>query len=353
MWPTFRCMADGLPRWLFERMTKLARGIAEVLVADFGPQEVLRRLSDPFWFQAFGCVLGFDWHSSGVTTTVCGALKEGIKGIEKELGFYVAGGKGRTSRKTPEEIRDRCQGLSVDGERLVYASRMAAKVDSAALQDGYQIYHHVFAFTEDGRWTVVQQGMNETSRMARRYHWMDSRVEDFVDEPHEAVCCDGRGRVFNMVAHESEAARAVSTRVTGEKPEKILKEVKKIQELSLPGHHDIRLEDLNVSYFHKILLKTYDRQPEDFETLLGLSGVGPKTIRALSLVSELLYGARVSHRDPARYSFAHGGKDGHPYPVDRLTYDQSIDALRTAVQALKIGRTEKIEALRRLQSMNG
>ncbi len=337
------------PRWLFQRMTVLAREVTIVIVGEFGPSEMLSKLSDPFWFQALGCVLGFDWHSSGLTTTVCGALKEGIKGLERELGLFVGGGKGATSRRTPQEIESFGDALSVDPATLVYASRLAAKVDNTALQDGYQIYHHCFFFTRDGQWSVVQQGMNTTIRYARRYHWLSEGLKDFVCEPHSAVCCDQRGQwVLNTVAQESEEARQTMTEIAKEKPVALLTDLKKLQTLELPARHPVGIEDINPRHLSKILLVTYDRQPEDFETLLGIKGVGPKTIRSLSLISELIYGVKPSFRDPARFSFAHGGKDGYPYPVDRTNYDRTIEALRRAIDAAKLGRREKLDAIKRL-----
>lgn len=336
------------PKWLFQRMTALAREVAVILVSEFGTQEVLRRLSDPYWFQAFGCVLGFDWHSSGLTTTVCGALKEGIKGLENELGFFVAGGKGATSRKTPAEILRHGDYISVDPQKLIYASRMSAKVDNTALQDGYQIYHHTFVFDRAGRWCVVQQGMNPTNRYARRYHWLGEQVKDFVCEPEAAICCDARGETLNMVAQESDGARKASAMLAGQRPVWLLGELKRLKRLELPARHAMLIEDIQPDHLAKILLATYERQPADFETLLSMEGVGPKTIRALSLLSEVVYGAPVSFRDPARFSFAHGGKDGHPFPVDRETYDRSISVLNQAIKQARLGRREKVEAFRRL-----
>jgi hypothetical protein len=339
------------PAWLFQRMTKLAREITIAIVTEFGPKEMLLRLSDPFWFQALGCVLGFDWHSSGVTTTVCGALKEGTKGLQSELGLFIAGGKGGTSRKTPSEIESVGDNLKTDAASLVYASRMAAKVDSSALQDGYQLYHHNFFFTKDGSWAVVQQGMNEVNRYARRYHWLGERVTDFVCEPHAAICSQGRGTVLNLVAAESTPARGTITQIaTEDKPEKLIQQLKKLQTLELPPRHHLEIQDIHPDRLAKIFLHTYEQQPENFEKLLGLEGVGPKTLRALSLLSELIYDVPVSLRDPARYSFAHGGKDGHPYPVDRKTYDGSIEMLHQALQKARLGDTEKIAAFKRLRS---
>ncbi len=337
------------PRWLFDRMVKLAREITIAIVADFGPEEMLRRLSHPYWFQAFGCILGFDWHSSGLTTTLCGALKEGIKGLERDLGLFVAGGKGKASRRTPSELENWGELISINPAPLVYASRMSAKVDSAAVQDGYQLYHHSFLFTSSGSWTVIQQGMNEATRYARRYHWLGETVTDFVNEPHSAILSEAGGQVLNLVASESNPTRTTIAQIaTNQKPEAILAELKKLKTLSLPPHHHLSTDDLHPDSLKRIILSTYERQPEGFEELLGLPGVGAKTIRALSLISELVYGVAPSYRDPARYSFAHGGKDGIPYPVDRQTYDQSIELLRKAINKTKLGITEKNEAMSRL-----
>ncbi|MBI2848268.1 MAG: DUF763 domain-containing protein [Chloroflexi bacterium] len=337
------------PRWLFERMVKLAREITFALVGEYGAEEMLKRLSHPYWFQAFGCVLGYDWHSSGVTTTLCGAIKEGISGREQELGFFVAGGKGKTSRKTPAEIEKWGELISLAPAPLVYASRMSAKVDSAAVQDGYQLYHHAFIFTRSGSWAVIQQGMNATNRYARRYHWLSEAVSNFVNEPHSAVLSETRGQALNLVAGESEPARNIIAQIAREqKPERIIADLKKIKALTLPAHHHLGTGDLHPDSLNKILLSAYERQPQDFEHLLGLPGVGPKTIRALSLISELIHGVAPSYRDPARYSFAHGGKDGIPYPVDRKTYDQSIELLRKAIQKTKLDTGEKKEAFQRL-----
>jgi hypothetical protein len=337
------------PRWLFDRMVKLAREITIAIVTDSSAEEMLRRLSHPYWFQAFGCILGFDWHSSGVTTTLCGALKEGIRGLERDLGFFAAGGKGRTSRKTPSELETWGERLSINPAPLVYASRMSAKVDSTAVQDGYQLYHHSFFFTRRGSWAVVQQGMNDAVRYARRYHWLGESITDYVNEPHSAILSERRGRALNLVAGESSQARdTIADIATREKPENILAELKKIKTLSLPAHHYLSTEDLHPDSLKRIILSTYERQPEDFERLLGLPGVGAKTIRALSLISELVHGVPPSYQDPARYSFAHGGKDGIPYPVDRKTYDQSIELLRKAIGRAKLGIKDKNEAMGRL-----
>ena len=338
-----------VPPWLFDRMVRLAREITIAIVADFGAEEMLRRLSHPYWFQAFGCILGYDWHSSGVTTTLCGALKEGIKGLERDLGLFIAGGKGRASRQTPLEIERWGNSVSVNPAPLVYASRISAKVDSSAIQDGYQLYHHAFLFTLSGSWIVIQQGMNEATRYARRYHWLGEKVTDFVNEPHSAILSETRGQALNLIASESASARTTITGIaTNEKPQNVLAELKRLKTLDLPSHHYLSTGDLHPDSLSKILLSTYDRQPNDFEQLLGLKGVGPKTIRALSLISELVHGVAPSYQDPTRYSFAHGGKDGYPYPVDRKTYDQSIELLSKAINKTKLGLREKKEALNRL-----
>lgn len=339
-----------MPSWLFGRMVQLARQIAIAIVTEYGPEEMVKRLSDPYWFHAFGCALGFDWNSSGLTTTVCGAFKEALKGLERDLGIFVAGGKGGTSRKSPQEIERFGEkfSLPINVGNLVYASRMSAKVDNTALQDGYQLYHHNFIFTRSGLWTVIQQGMNPESQWARRYHWLSSEVKDFVCEPEKAVCCDHTAKVLNLVAKESDEARSTSTLLSRQRPTKLIAEVKRLPSLKLPREHRLFFQDLNPSYLSRVLLSTYESQPENFEKLLGIKGVGPKTIRALSLLSELIYGVKASRQDPVRYSFAHGGKDGYPYSVDRVTYDRSIEILRKAISEAKLGRSQKVEALKRL-----
>ena len=329
-------------------MVTLAREISIHIVAEFGSEEMLRRLSDPFWFQAFGCVLGFDWHSSGVTTTVTGALKEGIRGIEKDLGIYAGGGKGAVSRKTPHEIAAACERLSLDPRPLVYASRMSAKVDSAAVQDGYQLYHHAFFFTPSGAWCVVQQGMNDANGMARRYHWLSAMVRSYVNEPHAAICAEAGASTLNLVAAESDGVRSSSAELARQKPEVVLSALRGLPALTMPRRHAVLIADVNPQYLERILLKTYERSPEDFETLLGMEGVGGRTLRALALTSEIIYGTPASTRDPARFSFAHGGKDGFPYPVDTGTYDRTVEVLRAAVSRAGIARSERVAALKRL-----
>ena len=341
------------PRYLFERMVPLSREIIVFIASEFGREEVLRRLSDPYWFQAFGCVLGFDWHSSGLTTTVCGALKEGLRGTEKELGIYVAGGKGAASRKTPAEITTGCERIGRDPAPLVYASRISAKVDNSAVQDGYQLYHHSFVFTPEGEWCIVQQGMSDETSMARRYHWLSDQVSSYVSEPHAAICCDSTAPTLNLVAEDSAAVRSASARLAADKPEVTLLALQHLPLLEMPRRHHVGAADINPKYLQKILLRTYEKAPADFEALLSIEGVGAKTLRALALTSELIYGTRVSQKDPARYSFAHGGKDGTPYPVDRETYDKTIEVMHDALNGAKIDRSDKVRAFRRLAAFAG
>jgi len=340
------------PSWLFPRMVALSREITRYVVEEYGPLAMLERLSDPTWFQAFGCVLGFDWHSSGVTTTVTGALKQALRGTERDLGLYVAGGKGRASRQTPDEIVDHVEhgGLGLDAGALVYASRLSAKVDNTAVQDGYQLYHHCFLFTAKGEWAVVQQGMNDANNYARRYHWLSSNLPSFVSEPHSAVCAEREGGeiTLNMVAEEGEESRRVTALLSQEKPDRLAAEIRKMQSLSLPRHHQVLVADLNPKNLERLFAKSYERQAESFEALLGVPGIGPKSVRALALIAELVHGVKSSRRDPARYSFAHGGKDGFPYPVDRENYDRSISILRQALAKAKVGQTDRLRAIARL-----
>jgi hypothetical protein len=337
------------PRWLFERMTLLAREMSLAIVGEEGAPGFMRRLSDPVWFQAFGCVLGFDWHSSGLTTTACGALKEGLKPLGGELGLYVAGGKGKTSRKTPSEIQQTCWQIGRDPEPLVRASRLSAKVDSAAVQDGFQVYHHSFFFSSDGCWAVVQQGMNESTGMARRYHWLPP--ERFDSDPHAAVAGAPSQQVLNLVAGEAERNRTVALELARANPLTVITELNKMRHVDMPRHHEVRLSDIHPDRLSRILLTTYEQQPASYTDLLAAPGVGAKALRALALVAELTYGEPASVRDPVSYSFAHGGKDGTPYPVDRPTYDATIESLRRAVGEARAGNSEKTAALKRLAGL--
>ena len=359
------------PRWLFERMKRLARAITLAIVQEFGQDEFLKRISDPVWFQSLGCVIGFDWNSSGLTTTTLGALKEGIFGLEDELGIYICGGKGKTSRKTPDEIRMFGLTRGFDFyEKLIYASKITAKVDSCLIQAGFQIYHHNFIFTKDGKFAVIQQGMNTQLQKARRYHWLSLKIKDFTEEPHSGIVSDVKLKPLNLVAKESKENKEVSVEMVREEPKTFLKDFKLICEKSsslmrqkrLPGfcemelkdvefyHHPVEKEKFDLKRLRKTIEKAHFLKPENFEQLLMTEGVGPKTIRALSLVSEIIYGAKPSYEDPARYSFAHGGKDGTPYKVDRLTYDKTISVLEKGIEMAKISLKEKEMAKQRLWS---
>ncbi len=336
------------PPWLFNRMVLLSKSIVEIIVEEFGTETFLERISDPIWFQSLGCVLGFDWHSSGLTTTVCGAIKEALRDIGNEINIFAAGGKGKVALKTPEEIRNVADKTGVDGDRLIYISRLVAKVDNTALQDGYNLYHHVIFFDGSGRWAIVQQGMSESEGYARRYHWFSGSVEDFVKEPHRGICSLRKHEKIplNMVAEESEDSRNVILSIF--KEDSVKREIGKIKWLRLPKRHYIRAEDLRFENVKKLLEKSKAFNIEDFKDILLIPGLGSKSLRALALVAEIIFGAEPSFKDPVRYTFAHGGKDGHPYPVERKVYDGTVESLKKAIERAKIGRREKIEAIKRL-----
>lgn len=341
------------PAWLFNRMKKMARQILLIIIKEYGPKELLKRISDPFWFQAFGCVLGFDWHSSGLTTTVNGAIKEALSGLENETGIFVAGGKGGKSRFTPDEISIFAEKNGFDGEKYIKISKLTAKVDSVAIQDGYQLYlHHIF-FAKSGSWVVIQQGMNKNNKYARRYHWCSDEVKSFVEEPHKAICGDRKEEiVLNMTASESREARKTALDLSKTTPFKILKEIKVISSYNLPARHRIFKDDINPKNLGKILLQTYEKQPKDFENLLLIKGFGPKAMRSLVLLSEIIYKNEPSYNDPVTYSFTHGGKDGIPYPVDRKLYDDNIEFLKEILNSSRIEESEKSKAFRRLSNFN-
>jgi len=356
------------PKWLFKRMTRLSRSIIQAIVEEFGAEELLRRLSDPTWFQSFGCILAFDWNSSGLTTTVTGALKEGVRGLEKDLGIFICGGKGKTSRKTPSQIIEWAEKLSFSQKQaddLVYSSKISAKVDNTAIQDGFQLYHHTFIFSKSNNWTVIQQGMNEKFGQARRYHWLSNDISDFIEEPHTGISSDLRVRPLNLTAKESAKTKKVSTELVRDGYKTLLNDLRLIREkelrqpdllktLEMPGDDVLpKLSgDLNFSkskYLDKILYQLHEQQPGNFEQLLMTKGVGPMTVRALSLVSELIYGAKPSYEDPARYSFAMGGKDNIPFPVNRQVYDKTLDIIEKGIKKSQLDRKEKTGALNRLQ----
>lgn len=338
------------PRWLFNRMVSLSSAITDAITHEYGQKEFLRRISDPYWFQAFTCVIGFDWHSSGTTTTACGALKTAIN--PEETGIMVAGGKGATSRRAPEEIEKAAEVFPLSTkeiEELKYASRMSAKVDNTCIQDSYQLYHHSFFLTEKGDWAVVQQGMNSSN--ARRYHWLSEDIESFVEEPHSGICSDRlEKKTLDMTSGKSEEARNISVDLVKDNPEHLFQYLRegKQKTLVMPQRHPVLEVDVGRGGF-EVLRKAYELQPADYEELIALKGIGPKRIRALALVSEIVYGAEPSWKDPARFSFAHGGKDGFPYPVDRKTYDHTINTLREAVDAARIDQKEKLYAIKRLR----
>jgi len=340
------------PKWLFPRMKKLGGAISEVIVNEQGHEEFLRRLSDPFWFQAFGCVLGFDWHSSGLTTTVLGAIKEAEL---NKIGIAICGGKGGASRKTPDEIVSLAGKFSLSdsiASKLVNSSKMTAKVDSALIQDGYQLYHHVFIFTEKSQWAVIQQGLNNENRYARRYHWLSDNVKSFVEEPHNAICCDSReSRVLDMTSRISDETRKISVDLV--KDNSFVVEGQKTlnsffgnhKTFSMPAHHEVKNLGKQVI---GTLKRAYEIQPQNYEELIAIKGVGPKTLRALALISQIVYGAEPSWKDPVKFSFAHGGKDGHPYMINQDHYDKSIEIMRNAIENAKIGDKEKLFAIKRL-----
>jgi hypothetical protein len=334
-----------VPAWLAERMTTLGTAIAEAIVIHDGPSALLSRLSDPFWFQALGSVMGMDWHSSGITTSVMGALKRGLSPRSDELGIYICGGRGRHSRNTPAELRVVAERCGLNGEELVRTSRLTAKIDNNAIADGFQIYLHTFIATADGQWAVVQQGMNETSGMARRYHWHSASVRDFVSEPHSGIVGEHQGSIMNLVDAQAKPAQEALLTIAREHPDRTLQEARK---LCAPRHHDVRAEDVNLKRLGAVLAVAYEREFRDFASLLLMENLGPRTLQSMALIAEVVYGAPSRFADPARFSFAHGGKDGHPFPVPLKTYDDSIRVLRRALDATKLGGKDKLDGLRRL-----
>jgi len=335
-----------VPPWLAERMTKLGSAITETIVHDYGTSAFLSRLSDPFWFQAFGAVMGMDWHSSGITTSVMGALKRGLGPKSHDLGLYICGGRGRFSRNTPNELRQIADLRGFDGEALVRTSRLTARVDNNAIADGFQIYLHSFVVTEKGEWAVVQQGLNDRNGLARRYHWHSASVRDFVAEPHTAIFGENQGTIMNLVDAKAGRAQAALLEIANEHPEKTLSEAR---HLRMPAHHEVHAKDVDLKRLGAVLAVAYERGLKDFADLLLLEKLGPRTLQSLALVAEVVHGAPSRFNDPARFAFAHGGKDGHPHPVPLKTYDASLGFLRSSLDAAKLGRTEKIDGFRRLE----
>jgi len=352
-----------VPPWLATRMSSLGAIITQAIVHHYGRDEFLRRLSHPFWFQSFGAVMGMDWHSSGITTSVIGALKRGLKPMEHELGLHVCGGRGQHSRKTPDELRVLGDHLGFDSTSLIRASRLVAKVDSAAVQDGFDLYLHGFFVTDDGKWTVVQQGMNGDKRQARRYHWHSEALVSFVDAPHSAIDGPLQGEIVNLTDRRAEPSRAAQLELLSEMgPDRIVSELAVIEgkqpaqavlpHLVMPAHHDVRSSDVFSRRLHGTLAAAAERGPVDFPELLLAPGVGLRTVRSLAMVAEVVHGAPYRFTDPARFSLAHGGKDRHPYPVPIKVYDETIRVLKSAVQNAKLGRDEEMQALKRLDQQS-
>lgn len=343
-------------------MTSLGGIITQAIVHHYGRDEFLARLSNPFWFQSFGAVMGMDWHSSGITTSVIGALKRGLKPLAGELGIHVCGGRGEHSRKTPDELRVLSDRLGLDGDDLVRTSRLVAKVDSAAVQDGFDLYLHGFILTDDGKWVVVQQGMNGDTRQARRYHWHSADLKSFVDAPHSAIDGQPQGEIVNLTDHRADASRSAQLDLlTALGPDRIVSELERasapiheppaqglLPHLIMPTHHDVRPKDVFARRLHGTLAAAAERGPQDFPGLLLTPGVGARTVRSLAMVAEIVHGAAYRFTDPARFSLAHGGKDRHPYPVPIKVYDETIRVLKSAVTSAKLGREEELGALKRL-----
>ncbi len=335
-----------VPAWLADRMTALGTAITESILLHYGHSELLSRLSDPLWFQALGSVMGMDWHSSGITTSVMGALKRGLNPRARELGLYICGGRGRHSRETPNELRAVAEANGLDGEALVTTSRLAARIDNNAVADGFQIYLHTFLVSAAGEWAVVQQGMNGQNGLARRYHWHSAAVRDFTCEPHSGIAGEHQGTIMNLVDHQARPAQHALLEIVRQPPDRTLNEVRK---WVAPRHHDVRAGDVDLKRLGAVLAVAYEREFRDFANLLLLENLGPRTLESLALVAEVVHGTPTRFSDPARFSFAHGGKDRHPFPVPLKTYDESIAMLRRALDAAKVGDTEKVDGFRRLE----
>jgi hypothetical protein len=334
-----------VPAWLATRMVRLGTAISESVIHHHGRSALLSRLSDPFWFQALGSVMGMDWHSSGITTSVMSALKRGLNPRARELGLYFCGGRGRQSRNTPGELRALADHSGLDGEALVQTSRLTARIDNNAIADGFQIYLHSFVVAADGEWAVIQQGMNASSRRARRYHWHSTTVQDFTCEPHTAIVGESSGVIRNLVDHRARAAQDAMLTIARSDPAGTLTDVKM---LLMPQRHDVRAADVDLKRLGAVLAVAYERELRDFASLLLLENLGPRTLQSLALIAEVVHGTPTRFSDPARFSFAHGGKDGHPFPVPLATYDESIDVLRRSLDLAKLGETDKVDGMARL-----
>jgi hypothetical protein len=338
-----------VPPWLAERMQKLGTAIVEAIVHHYGPAEFLPRVSDPFWFQALGSVMGMDWHSSGITTSVLGALKRGLNPRAHELGIYLCGGRGKQSRRTPDELRAIADRTGIAGDALVRSSRLTAKIDNNAIGDGFQLYLHSFIVTSAGDWAVVQQGMNDSTGLARRYHWHSPSVRDFTCEPHTGIVGRNEGVILNLTDRRALPAQDALLAISRQNPDTTLAEARRL--LVMPAHHDVRAKDVDLERLGAVLAVSYERDLRDFASLLLTENLGPRTLQTLSLVAEVIHGTPTRFSDPARFSFALGGKDGHPFPVPLKTYDESLGVLRNALDRAKVGDTEKIEGLKRLDRM--
>ncbi|MDB5024411.1 MAG: hypothetical protein JWP78_2166 [Mucilaginibacter sp.] len=337
-----------VPHWLAERMAKLGLAVVETIVMDYGKDEVLRRISDPFWFQSLGAVMGMDWHSSGVTTSVMGALKRAINPHSRRLGIYICGGKGNHSRQTPNELLKISESTGLNGNYLVKCSKLSAKVDNTAIQDGFQLYTHNFILSNEGKWAVVQQGMSAQSKTARRYHWHSENLTSFVADPHTSIYGKNTGYILNMADKTAEPTRNGVMQIANENPQAMLSEISK---LVMPSHHDVQAKDVDLKRLGAVLWLAHEKRPADFEELLLLEGLGPRTLQSLALVSEVIHGTPSRFKDPARFSFAHGGKDGHPFPVPIKVYDETLSVLQTAIHRAKLGQSEKNEAIKRLSKI--
>jgi hypothetical protein len=337
-----------VPPWLASRMTELGTAIAEQVILNYGQSEFLTRLSDPFWFQAYGAVMGMDWHSSGITTSVLGALKRGMNPRFSELGLMVCGGRGRHSVRTPHELRAFSQKTGLDGDALARTSRLTARIDNNAVADGFQLYLHSFVITQSGEWAVIQQGMNPDSHLARRYHWHSTSVRDFVSAPHTAIVGQSQGEILNLVDVRAKKAQSALLTIAKEPVASALNEACK---LVMPMHHDVRAENVDLKRLGAVLAVAHEQDLRDFASLLLVEGLGPRTLQSLALIAEVVHGAPARFSDPARFSFAHGGKDGHPFAVPLKTYDESLAVLRRSLEAARLGHTEKLEGFRRLDRL--
>ena len=337
-----------VPPWLAQRMSLLGGAIAEAIIIEYGRPALLRRLSDPFWFQSLGCVLGMDWHSSGITTSVMNALRKAINYRSEELGVYICGGRGKFSRETPNQLLEVADKTGLNGNELVRCSKLAAKVDNTAVQDGFQLYLHTFVVTKEGDWSVIQQGMNPNERMARRYHWLSSSLRSFMEEPHTSVCGRNQGLILNLTDKLAAPTKEGIVELTKETPDKLMREVSII----LPNHHEVREEDVNLKRLGAALLLAHETNVSDMESLLLLEGVGPRTLQSLTLVSEVIHGTPSRFSDPARFSFAHGGKDGHPFPVPTSVYDETVEVFDKAIRQARLGDKDRSDALKNLSKIS-